>query len=60
MSVEDFLQGIQRAGADVTEDDTDGADDQRRKGLTGMNGTPVRVFGDYCGAWFTASPRLSP
>jgi hypothetical protein len=27
--VEDFLQGVQRAGADVAEDDADGGDDDR-------------------------------
>jgi hypothetical protein len=34
--VEDFLQGIQGAGADVAENDTDGGNHHRGKCFTGM------------------------
>jgi hypothetical protein len=34
VAIEDFLQGIQRTGTDVAEDNTDGGDSERRHGFT--------------------------
>ncbi len=34
VAVEDFLQRVERAGADVAEDDADGGDGERRHGFT--------------------------